>query len=282
MGKSSTVSTELSRKLPARNNAEPKQNASHDEHVFKYGKDVPPNKVKNALLTKNSKNNLKIASLNINRGLFDKEENLIKTIKENDFDICALSEVDIKYLDDKKPFSIEGFKTYFPLQRPGSITTRIICLIKQNIEVTLRDDLMSNLLSNIWLEIQGKGQKIIICVMYREFNDMTGNGSMGENEEIERIQMLHSQIEKASKEGLILIMGDMNIDLYKWEEKDYYKNKQAKEYQTLIAENGLEIYHFGTTFKRINTEGSAIDHALTNKPEGIQDFRKIEINYSDH
>ena len=270
MGKSSTVSTKLPRKLPARNNAESKQNVSNDEHVFKYGKDVSPNKVKNVLLTKNNENNLKIASLNINRGLIDKEEKLINTINEHDFDICAVSEVDIKYLDDKKPFSLDGYNTYFPLQRPGSITTRILCFTKSNIDVTLREDLMSNMLSNIWLEIQGKGQKIIVCVMYREFNDLTGNGSMKESEEIERIQILHSQIEKARKEGLILIMGDMNIDLDKWEEKEYYQANQAKEYQTLIAENGLEIYHFGTTFKRVNTKGSAIDHALTNKPEGIK------------
>ena len=142
---------------------------------------------------------------------------------------------------------------------------------------------MSSLLSNIWLEIQGKGHKIIVCVNYREFNDLTGNGKMGENEEIERLQVLHSQIEKASKEGLLLLMGDMNIDLDKMEQEDYYQVKQAKEYQTMISENGLEVIHFGKTYlHRVNGEESAIDHAITNKPESIKDYQKIEISYSDH
>ena len=94
--------------------------------------------------------------------------------------------------------------------------------------------------------------------------------------------LVHSQIEKASKEGLLLLMGDMNIDLDKMEGEDYYQVKQAKEYQTMISENGLDEIHFGKTFKRPNREESAIDHALTNKLESIKDYQKIEIPYSDH
>ena len=39
------------------------------------------------------------------------------------------------------------------------------------------------------------------------------------------------EVEKASKEGLLLILGDMNIDPDKMEEEKYYQVKQAKEYQ---------------------------------------------------
>ena len=230
----------------------------------------------------NVNNSLRIASLNIDRGLFNKEEKLINTIEELELDIFGVSEVDIKDFDEKKPFSLEGFNTFFPLQRPGTNTKRILCFTKANIEVKQRDDLMSSLLSNIWLEIQGKGHKILICVIYREFNDLTGNGKMGENEETERLQVLHSQVEKASKEGTLLMLGDMNIDLDKMEEEKYYQAKQAKEYQTMISENGLDVIHFGKTFKRPNREESALDHALTNKPEQIKDYQKIEIKYSDH
>ena len=98
--------------------------------------------------------------------------------------------------------------------------------------------------------------------MYIEFNDQTGNGSMNESEEIERLKIFHSQVEKATKEGLMLIMGDMNIDLDQMEEASYHRKNLAKEYQTRITENGLEAIHFGTTWKRINRNGSAIDHAL--------------------
>ena len=77
---------------------------------------------------------------------------------------------------------------------------------------------------------------------------------MGENEATERLQVLHSQVEKASKEGTLLILGDMNTDLDKMEEEKYYQAKQAKEYQTMISENGLDVIHFGKKHSKDQTE----------------------------
>ena len=81
---------------------------------------------------------------------------------------------------------------------------------------------MSDQLSNVWLEIDGKNQKILVCTMYREFNSLTGKGQMTQKEQIDRIKILQIQVEKASKEGLILLIEDLNIDLVKWEKPQYY------------------------------------------------------------
>jgi len=173
------------------------------------------------------KNILRISSLNIRRGLYSKEENLFHLIQEQSCDICSFSEVDIVDFDEKKPFSMEGFKTFFPLKRTGTNTKRLICLVKIGIEAKQRDDLMSEHLSNVWIEIEGINQKVLICAIYREFNDLTSSGQMNPEQQVEKLEILHTQIEKASKEGLILIIGDMNIDLEKWEDLNYYqKNKQ--------------------------------------------------------
>ena len=97
---------------------------------------------------------------------------------------------------------------------------------------------------------------------------------------------LHAQIEQASKEGLILVIGDMNIDFQKWENSSYYLKKLAEAYQFMIGECGLEPINFGITWSRIHKDGnvlmSSIDHGLTNKPSSIKDFYKNSIDYSDH
>ena len=72
-----------------------------------------------------SKKLLKVASLNIGTGLFSKEELMINTIYEQNIDILSVSEVDIQYFDEKKPFSIEGYKTFFPLEKPNTSTKRL-------------------------------------------------------------------------------------------------------------------------------------------------------------
>ena len=89
---------------------------------------------------------------------------------------------------------------------------------------------------------------MLICAIYREFNDLTGEGTMSTVQQIEKLEVLHTQIEKASKEGLILIIGDMNIDLQKWEDPKYYQKQQAEKYQSIIGEIGLEVIDFGITY----------------------------------
>ena len=228
---------------------------------------------------------LRIASLNIGRGLFKKEELLINTIIEQNCDICCISEVDIKDFDENKPFSIKDYKSFFPLQRPGTRTKRLICFVKEHIEVVQRTDLMSNLVSSVWLEIQGTGQKTLICATYREFSNLTVKGQMTIDQQLEGWKIFLSQVEQASKEGLILCLGDMNINLELLEDPTYYLKKLAEEYQLIIGECGLEILNFGITWNRICKDGvvkSAVDQAFTNKPYSIHNYFKTLIDYSDH
>ena len=239
------------------------------------------------LSTNGLKNSLRISSLNIRRGLYKKEEELTLLMQEQNCDVCSFSEVDIEDFNEKKPFSIKGFKTFFPLKRTGTNTKRLICLVRDGIEAKQRDDLMSGSLSNLWLEINGINQKVLICATYREFNDLTGKGPMSIEQQLEKLELLHTQIEKASKEGLILIIGDMNIDLQKWEEPKYYQKKQAEKYQSIIGECGLEIIDFGITYnskKDGEVLSSALDHAITNKPMAVSEYHKtfIDDSLSDH
>ena len=101
---------------------------------------------------------LRISSLNIGRGLNMKENSLKYTILMEDCDVCSISEVDIEDFDENKPFSIEGYKTYFPLKRTGTNKKRLICFVKNSIEAKQRSDLMSESVANVWLEFKGKNQ----------------------------------------------------------------------------------------------------------------------------
>ena len=54
-------------------------------------------------------------------------------------------------------------------------------------------------------------------------------------------------MDKVSKEGSILVIGDMNINLEQWDDSKYYLKKLAEEYQSMIGECGLELIDFGIT-----------------------------------
>ena len=100
----------------------------------------------------------------------------MNTILEENCDIFGVSEVDIQFFCEQKPFSFKGYQTFFPLERPGTSTKRLLCFVRENIEVKERKDLMSSELSNVWLEINTGNQKILLATIYREFSDLVTPG----------------------------------------------------------------------------------------------------------
>ena len=74
---------------------------------------------------------------------------------------------------------------------------------------------MSNMLSNVWLEVNTSTHKILICLIYREFSDLTCKGQMSIDQQLERWKIFHTQVTQASKESPILVMGDMNIEKFR-------------------------------------------------------------------
>ena len=145
------------------------------EKAFKYTNCDKSSNLK----SQRGENFLKMGSLNICGGLFDKEELIIETIHRNNIDIMCLSEAQIHNYYPTKPFTIKGFKTYLPLEREKSTTVRLICLVKEDLEVKLREDLMSSQICTVWLETNGKdGKKVLLSFMYREFNDLAECGKL--------------------------------------------------------------------------------------------------------
>ena len=67
-------------------------------------------------------------------------------------DIMGVSETDLKHFDESKPFSLKGFKTFYPIKRQEMDMKRILCFVREGVEVIERKDLMSPNLSTIWLE----------------------------------------------------------------------------------------------------------------------------------
>ena len=172
------------------------QNVNLNKHIESVHEAYQKDKVKQHISTvhegRKPLRSLRISSLNICRGLETKEEVLKHSIMNQNCDICSVSEVDIDDFDEKRPFSIEGYNTFFPLERPCTNKKRLLCFVKVSIDVLQRNDLMSNIVSNVWLEIKEKGQKILICAIYCQFYDLTIDGKLTIEQQLQRLQILHS------------------------------------------------------------------------------------------
>ena len=167
-----------------------------------------------------------------------------------------------------------------------TILKRLLVFAREDIELSQRNDLMCPEISNVWLQLNSDSQKVLLNFTYREFNDLTGKGRMSISEQTERVNKLVDQIEKACSEGLVVALGDMNLDLNRKEDTNYNLKQVADEYYSGVARCGLDILNFGITWRRVYQTGeireSSIDHLLVNKPASIIRYFPIEISYSDH
>ena len=115
--------------------------------------------------------------------------------------MCSISlrEIEIKDFSEDNTFSIRGFKTFFPPKRNGSATKRLICLVREDLEVIQRDDLMSEWVSSVWLELKGGNQKVLINVVYREWSDLANEGQFNSDQQVERWQIFLAKPRKQPK-----------------------------------------------------------------------------------
>ena len=109
-------------------------------------------------------NTLKVASLNVCKGLFSKEVLFLNMMQQEELDIIAVCETEVTDFGEQKPFTLSGFRTYWPLKRSDNNLKRMLCFVKEAIEVIERKDLMSSAISTIWLEHKPEeGHKILVC-----------------------------------------------------------------------------------------------------------------------
>ena len=67
---------------------------------------------------------------------------------------------------------------------------------------------------------------------------------MSDKEQKERWKLFMDQAKLASKEGLVLVIGDLNLDLESFDDPNYYKKSLAEQYQEDLGEGGFDLINF--------------------------------------
>ena len=112
---------------------------------------------------------LKICSLNIQRGLIKRELELKYIFKSEKVKIIFLVETDITMLNRKEDCKIEGYETILQKSDQNKKKIRIIGLVEEEMRniTKARNDLMTKEFPSIWLEVTRSKQKnLLICGFY--------------------------------------------------------------------------------------------------------------------
>jgi hypothetical protein len=225
-----------------------------------------------------------MASWNIGGGLQTKLVEIEDFIKTEYIDILTIIEAEAIVQDDI--VLIQGFKTFLPLVKTSKAKIRIVTLVAEKLvpNIKLRSDLMSPGLPSVWLEVHG----LLLCSLYREWSP---GGVKTAEAQMEQVKLLNNQLRSATatKKGVV-VLGDMNLDQDKWDEKGYSSYNLAEELRTCLSECGLEVHELGKTYfsnhvcgKAEEMPSSAIDHvySCTNRPINVKTGTLLRA-MSDH
>ena len=205
-------------------------------------------------------------------------------ISESCFSNCHSAD-NVKFSDYKVVFA----KT---LDNLNLNVSRVSLFVHNDVQWKIRQDLMSEKFSSIWVEIGHCNQKkILVCNLYREWQylNQTDDRSKSVQAQFERWQIFISQWEKALNENReVVVLGDVNLDFLQWK-KGIHCNPQAYRLRDLsqlifdrIIPHGVvqcitEATHFWP-----GREPSGLDHIYSNHPEKLSRPLVINNGASDH
>ena len=151
-------------------------------------------------------------------------------------------------------------------------TSRVVVYKHTSIVAKIRDDLMSDKFSSIWLEVGFPGKtKFLVCNLYREWQYLgqPDSVSLGIPAQLERWLTFLVQWERALGTGKeVIVMGDCNLDFLKFDDAG-----QLQPLVDLVLEN---IYPHGVqqlvqvpTRSWPGQQDSCVDHIYTNTLDKI-------------
>ena len=155
----------------------------------------------------------------------------LSLVDQNNADLIFISEANLDELTPEYESLISGYNITFPKTVVRNGTARLVLLSKENLQFELRNDLMDDIVSSIWIKISRRGLKsILVCGIYREhqYLNQISDWSLHPNEQIRRWATFLRQVETARISSTCHIIGDCNLDYNKWLSPDYSQSQMVK------------------------------------------------------
>ena len=217
-----------------------------------------------------SSRGLNIGHLNIqgicgeNLNKFSELKVLLTLPENNNLHILGLSETKLKSHKTTDIFKINGFQTPFRKDNDSIGGGGLLVYVKNGINAKRREDLETQNISCLWLEISpAKSKPFLVGNMYRppdsrvEFND--------------RFEEFIDSLLNEDKEFILL--GDFNKDLLNVDTEREWGNFTTSLGFTQLVNEPTRV---------TNTSQTLIDHIYTNTEENVQCVHAERLCLSDH
>ena len=271
-----------------------KMTAEHSVRVFEFARSnfYPARKIANS--KQHSKNgnrdrNYKILHWNGGSRLWkNKLLDLELLLNDRRPDLCFITEANLweGFLDHET--QIAGHKLVFPLTMKSMKHSRIMLIIREDIEYELMTEYMDEMTATIWVKLGSrKKSTFMVGGVYREHTQLGLDNSNATKAELQRDQerrwnLILKQWKKAGRKGRCILIGDLNLDFLKWNDPDQCHSKMVEAVQQEIETEGFVqiVSKFTRTWAMQND--SLLDHIWINCVNRVISHENRINSSSDH
>ena len=205
-------------------------------------------------------------------------------MKDNNFSIFGISEANLFKETNNKDVQISGYTLFYDKGRENVTrkNSRCVVYIKNDLSFKLREDLMSEEIPEVWIEVgEPKKKRVLICQFYREFsnwNNRTGTDSIKSQKERFEVWLDKVGLQLEGNRELWLL-GDFNLDLARKDDVTYNRKAIAQlAHEELICKGMVQLITEVT--HRQQNKGSTIDLLFTNEPRKVSNSGVIATGSS--
>ena len=228
---------------------------------------------------------VKLIHWNLGSMYWDKKViNIQELVDDMNPDAIFISEANL--FDGLEPHlrSIERYKLIVTKDFTARGCSRLVLLVREDFQVTLKEELMEEKIASIWFKISRRGCKsITVGGFYREHRLLL-NGIDNNTEEfqVDRLKSFVRQWTIASREGHCLVLGDLNLDILRWRNPPQAHQEMVNCIKTNIETLNFSQIIVGYTRSWPGAVDSLIDHCWTNQVDKILSMRNIVKAVGDH
>ena len=193
-------------------------------------------------------------------------------------DIFIVSEANM--LNSLTPLekNIPGYKLYLPKTSQSQIISRLVIFVKEGINVEVKNELMDDEVSAIWLKCGSRGRRpLLIAGIYREHKFLFQGAETGSDRAQQ--QRWSKFVDKwkvaaAVANHDVYVVGDTNLDFASWDNPDIAHQRMIEKVKLEIEMSGFQQLVQGMTRSWPGQQDSLLDQVWVNNPEKVISVQK--------
>ena len=234
-----------------------------------------------------SGNTIKIGHWNIGSRFWrNKTVEMQHMVDEVKPDMIFVSEANLLSSTSEEEKNIAGYTITTTKDFRNSGISQLVLLIRDNFEVETQMELMENDIASIWVKIPRRGnRRLILGGMYREhklIGDPTDARIGGYEHQAARWRAFIEQWKRADKLGEVHVIGDLNVDMMKWDRPEYATAPLVDMLKEEIVTLGYSQLVKGPTRFWPGTRDSLVDVVWTKCPDKILQCNNRNRSVADH